>query len=80
MAVPLASRSARPEQQAKCIAGTPITFALFDRAVHTVRERLPRHGMPGEQCVDQAAWMLAELTHAKQLAEFLTVPAYELLP
>ena len=57
--------------------GTPITFALFDHAVHTIGERLPRHGMPGQQRVAQAAWMLAELTHANQLAEFLTIPAYE---
>ena len=57
--------------------GTPLDFALFDKAVATVAERLPKHGLPGHERIGQAAWMLAELTHAKQLAEFLTLPAYE---
>jgi malate synthase len=60
--------------------GTPVTFNEFDRAVHGVEARLPRHGLPGQQHVGQAAWMLAELTHARELADFLTVPAYEHLP
>jgi malate synthase len=60
--------------------GTPIDFALFDNAIHGVSERLPKHGLPGQQRIPEAAWMLAELTHAKQLAEFLTLPAYERLP
>ena len=59
--------------------GTPIDFALFDKAVASVAERLPRHGLPGQERIGQAAWMLAELTHSKQLAEFLTLPAYEQL-
>ena len=60
--------------------GAPITFAEFDRAVHGIEARLPRHGLPGQQKLAQAAWMLAELTHARELADFLTVPAYEHLP
>ena len=64
----------------KLADGTAIDFALFDRAVATVSERLPKHGLPGQHRITQAAWMLAELTHAKQLAEFLTLPAYEHLP
>ena len=52
----------------------------FDRAVHGIEARLPRHGLPGQQKLAQAAWMLAELTHARELADFLTVPAYEHLP
>jgi malate synthase len=60
--------------------GTPIDFALFDRAVASIDERLPRHGLPGQERLPQAAWMLAEMTHAKDMAEFLTLPAYELLP
>ncbi|HEX3122637.1 MAG TPA: hypothetical protein VHQ21_04990 [Rhodanobacteraceae bacterium] len=59
--------------------GTPIDFALFDRAVATISERLPRHGLPGQERLAQAAWMLAEMTHAREMAEFLTLPAYELL-
>jgi malate synthase len=60
--------------------GTAIDFALFDRAVASVAERVPKNGLPGQEKLPQAAWMLAELTHAKQLAEFLTLPAYEHLP
>jgi malate synthase len=60
--------------------GTAIDFALFDKAVATIAERLPRHGLPGAERIPQAAWMLAEMTHAKQLAEFLTIAAYEHLP
>lgn len=60
--------------------GTPIDFALFDTAIHGVAERLPKHGLPGQQRIAEAAWMLAELTHARQLVEFLTLPAYERLP
>lgn len=60
--------------------GTPIDFALFDAAIQTIGERLPKSGLPGQERVPQAAWMLAELTHAKQLADFLTLPAYALLP
>ncbi|TDR41301.1 malate synthase [Tahibacter aquaticus] len=60
--------------------GTPLDFALFDQAIHSVAERLPKTGLPGQDRVPQAAWMLAELTHARQLADFLTLPAYALLP
>ena len=60
--------------------GTPINFALFDAAIQTIDERLPQHGLPGQQRLPQAAWLLTELTHAHQLADFLTLPAYALLP
>jgi len=60
--------------------GTPLDYALFDAAIASVASRLPKHGLPGQQRIEQAAWMLAEMTHAKELAEFLTLPAYELLP
>ena len=43
-------------------------------------ERLPKQSLPGQERIPQAAWMLAEMTHAKEMAEFLTLPAYELLP
>jgi malate synthase len=56
--------------------GTPIDFVLFDAAIAHVGERLPQHGLPGQARVAQAARMLAELTHARELADFLTVPAY----
>jgi malate synthase len=59
--------------------GTPVDFVLFDEALASVAERLPRHGLPGQSRIAEAAWMLGEMTHAKQLAEFLTLPAYERL-
>jgi malate synthase len=49
--------------------GTPIDFALFDAAVQRVGERLPRRGLPGQENLIQAAWLLAELTHAGTLAD-----------
>ncbi|UXI68518.1 malate synthase A [Tahibacter amnicola] len=60
--------------------GTPLDFTLFDHAIQTIGERLPKSGLPGQERIPQAAWMLAELTHAKTLADFLTLPAYALLP
>jgi malate synthase len=60
--------------------GTPIDFALFDGAIQRVGERLPRRGLPGQENVTRAAWLLAELTHSRTLAEFMTVPAYAHLP
>ena len=56
--------------------GTPVNFALFDAAIQRVGERLPRRGLPGQENVTQAAWLLAELTHSRTLNEFLTTPAH----
>ncbi len=60
--------------------GTPVDYALFDAAIQRIDERLPRTGLIGQARVPQAAWLLSELTHARQLADFLTLPAYALLP
>ena len=60
--------------------GSPIDFTLFDAAIQRIDERLPKTGLPGQDRIPQAAWMLTELTHARQLADFLTLPAYALLP
>lgn len=49
--------------------GTPIDLALFDAAIQRVGERLPRRGMPGQEKLLQAAWLLAELTHAGKLTD-----------
>jgi malate synthase len=59
--------------------GTPLDFALFDALLATVHERLPREGLPGQARIAEAARMLGEMTHADELAEFLTLPAYERL-
>ncbi|CAM5255450.1 malate synthase A [Rhodanobacter lindaniclasticus] len=57
----------------------PINFALFDHAVatHTHRLRDSRH--PGAARADAAAALLSAMTHAEQLGDFLTLPAYDQL-
>jgi malate synthase A len=57
----------------------PIDFALFDHAVatHTHRLRDSRH--PGAARADAAAALLTAMTHADQLGDFLTLPAYDQL-
>ena len=55
--------------------GTPIDLALFDAAIQRVGERLPRRGLPGQEYLLQAACLLAELTHARTLAESALGPA-----
>jgi malate synthase len=59
--------------------GAAIDVALFDAMLATVGERLPKEGLPGQQRIAEAAALLGELTHAAELAEFLTLPAYERL-
>jgi len=60
--------------------GSPIDFNLFDATVAALPGRLTQLDLPGAVRIEQASWMLAELTHARELADFLTLPAYELLP
>ena len=55
------------------------SHALFDGLLASVSERLPKHGMPGQARIAEAAAMLGRMTHAKELEEFLTLPAYERL-
>ncbi|HSM99729.1 MAG TPA: malate synthase A [Rudaea sp.] len=56
--------------------GTAIDFALFDAALLGVHERLPANDLPGYSRLCQAESLLGELTHADELADFLTLPAY----
>ncbi|HKE46491.1 MAG TPA: malate synthase A [Rhodanobacteraceae bacterium] len=58
----------------------PIDFPLFDATLATVRQRLAATEMPGKARVARAAELLSELTHAEQLADFLTLAAYPELP
>ncbi|MEZ5436753.1 MAG: malate synthase A [Lysobacteraceae bacterium] len=58
---------------------TTIDFALFDNALARIRERIPSEGLPGQARIDEAVEMLRQLTHADELADFLTLPAYEKL-
>jgi malate synthase len=59
--------------------GTPIDFALFERALIGLPARLAQQAMPGATKVDAAIALLDELTHRDTLEEFLTLPAYELI-
>ncbi|MEO8811013.1 MAG: malate synthase A [Rhodanobacter sp.] len=57
----------------------PIDFALFDQALaaHTHRLRTSEH--PGAARADAAAALISAMTHADQLGDFLTLPAYDQL-
>jgi malate synthase len=57
----------------------PIDVALFDHALATHTHRLRESDLPGASRTDDAAHLLATLTHADQLGDFLTLPAYEKL-
>ncbi|MFC5742448.1 malate synthase A [Dyella tabacisoli] len=57
----------------------PIDFALFDHALATHTHRLRDSDLPGAKRADEAAALLATLTHAERLGDFLTLPAYEKL-
>jgi malate synthase len=61
-------------------SGAPIDFALFDATLATVRQRLAATTMPGQARIARAAELLSELTHARELADFLTLAAYPELP
>ncbi|MBL0162379.1 MAG: malate synthase A [Xanthomonadales bacterium] len=60
--------------------GRSIDFALFDEVLAGCAARLPQGGLPGQSRVGEAIVILGELSHAKELAEFLTLPAYQHLP
>ena len=60
--------------------GTQIDFALLERALLNLPARLgDTSAMPGAARIGEAIRMLDELTHADELVEFLTLPAYERL-
>ena len=61
--------------------GTPVDFSLFDRALLALPSKLAdRMRLPGASKVNEAIALLDELTHANELADFLTLAAYERLP
>ena len=58
--------------------GTAVDFTLFDRALLALPSKLAdRMRLPGGSKIDEAIALLDELTHAEELADFLTLPAYE---
>jgi len=60
--------------------GTAVDLEVFDGALADVRATLAATSMPGQSKAGAAADLLAELTHADVLADFLTLAAYPLLP
>jgi malate synthase len=57
--------------------GTPVDFSLFDRALLALPSKLAdRMKLPGAGRIDDAIALLDRLTHASELAEFLTLAAY----
>jgi malate synthase len=60
--------------------GTPVDFALLERALIVLPGKLAdRMHAPGANKLPDAIALLDRLTHADELAEFLTLPAYEQL-
>lgn len=59
--------------------GTLLCWGLFDAALLALPGRLQREGVVGHDKVDQAIALLESLVRSPDLADFLTVPAYELL-
>jgi malate synthase len=58
--------------------GTSIDFALLERTLANLPARLGDiGGLPGGGRIDEAIALLDELTRSEELAEFLTLPAYE---
>ncbi|MBC7989599.1 MAG: hypothetical protein H7Y19_08470, partial [Luteimonas sp.] len=60
--------------------GTPLDFALLERALLGLPSRLATQDLPGADRVPEAIALLEELTQRAELADFLTLPAYERLP
>ncbi len=60
--------------------GTPLDFALLERALLGLPSRLATQELPGADRVPEAIALLEELTQRAELADFLTLPAYERLP
>jgi malate synthase len=57
--------------------GTEVDFALLERALIALPGRLgDRLRLPGASRINEAIGMLDRLTHADELAGFLTLPAY----
>ena len=57
--------------------GTPVDFALLERALFNLPSKLANESLPGANRINEAIAMLEELTHRDTLEEFLTLPAYE---
>ncbi|WP_242108674.1 malate synthase A [Luteimonas aquatica] len=59
--------------------GTAIDFELFEEVLRELPARLAGQALPGVARVPEAIGMLDRLTRSDELADFLTLPAYERL-
>ncbi len=60
--------------------GTPVDFALLERALIGLPSKLSADpGVAGVARIGDAIALLSKLTHRETLADFLTLPAYELI-
>ncbi|MGB4860017.1 MAG: malate synthase A [Dokdonella sp.] len=57
--------------------GSGIDFAMFDHVLAGCKQRLPNSGLPGQDQIDTAIAMLRDWSHADELLDFLTLPAYQ---
>jgi len=57
--------------------GAAVDLAWFDVVLARVPQRLAGQALPGQAKVAEACALLSRLTHADELADFLTLPAYE---
>ncbi|SEN50537.1 malate synthase [Luteibacter sp. UNCMF331Sha3.1] len=55
----------------------PVNFSLFDQALARHCHLLRASTHPGAARAEEAARLIADLTHADELRDFLTLPAYE---
>ena len=59
--------------------GTVLCWGLFDAALLALPNRLRKEGIVGHARVDDAIVLLESLVRSPELADFLTLPAYDLL-
>lgn len=59
--------------------GSPLSWALFDAALLALPNKLAQQGIAGQKKIPEAIRLLDELVRAPELADFLTIPAYQAL-
>ena len=59
--------------------GSPVSWALFDAALLALPNKLAQEGIAGQKKIPEAIRLLEDLVRATELADFLTIPAYETL-
>jgi malate synthase len=59
--------------------GTVLCWGLFDAALLALPNKLKQEGIVGSEKIDDAIALLDTLVRSPELADFLTVPAYQQL-